>query len=89
MLPESHYAAAKLAGEALIAGFANLYDWQAYAFRFGNTVGPRSNHGVVHDLVVKLLRKKREVVQRAQLVRADREVPHLHPVRVLLKRCFE
>lgn len=56
MLPESHYAAAKLAGEALIAGFANLYDWRAYAFRFGNTVGPRSNHGVVHDLVVKLLR---------------------------------
>ena len=54
--PESHYAAAKLAGEALIAGFANLYGWRAYAFRFGNTVGPRSNHGVVHDFVVKLLR---------------------------------
>jgi len=56
LLPESHYAAAKLAGEALIAGFANLYGWRAYAFRFGNTVGPRSNHGVVHDFVVKLLR---------------------------------
>ncbi|MBA2718155.1 MAG: NAD-dependent epimerase/dehydratase family protein [Chloroflexi bacterium] len=56
LLPESHYAAAKLAGEALIAGFANLYGWRALAFRFGNTVGPRSNHGVVHDFVVKLLR---------------------------------
>lgn len=56
LLPESHYAAAKLAGEALIAGFANLYGWTAYAFRFGNTVGPRTNHGVVHDFVVKLLR---------------------------------
>lgn len=56
LLPESHYAAAKLAGEALIAGFASLYDWRAHAFRFGNTVGPRSNHGVVHDFVVKLLR---------------------------------
>jgi len=56
LLPESHYAAAKLAGEALIAGFASLYDWRAYAFRFGNTVGPRTNHGVVHDFVVKLLR---------------------------------
>jgi len=56
LLPESHYAAAKLAGEALISGFAHLYDWRAHAFRFGNTVGPRSNHGVVHDFVVKLLR---------------------------------
>ena len=56
LLPESHYAAAKLAGEALISGFASLYGWRAHAFRFGNTVGPRSNHGVVHDFVVKLLR---------------------------------
>jgi UDP-glucose 4-epimerase len=56
LLPESHYAAAKLAGEALISGFAALYGWRALAFRFGNTVGPRSNHGVVHDFVVKLLR---------------------------------
>ncbi|MBA2382520.1 MAG: NAD-dependent epimerase/dehydratase family protein [Chloroflexi bacterium] len=54
--PESHYAAAKVAGEAIIAGFAHLYDWRAFAFRFGNTVGARSDHGVVHDFVVKLLR---------------------------------
>lgn len=54
--PASHYAAAKLAGEAIISGFAHLYGWRALAFRFGNTVGPRSDHGVVHDLVVKLLR---------------------------------
>jgi UDP-glucose 4-epimerase len=55
-LPESHYAAAKLAGEAIATGFAHLYGWRAFAFRFGNTVGARSNHGVVHDFVVKLLR---------------------------------
>jgi UDP-glucose 4-epimerase len=54
--PESHYAAAKLAGEAISSGFAHLYGWRAFAFRFGNTVGARSNHGVVHDLVIKLLR---------------------------------
>ena len=56
LLPESHYAAAKLAGEAIVSGFAHLYGWRALAFRFGNTVGSRSNHGVVHDFVVKLLR---------------------------------
>lgn len=54
--PESHYAAGKLAGEAILSGFAHLYGWRALAFRFGNTVGPTSNHGVVHDFVVKLLR---------------------------------
>lgn len=56
LMPASHYAAAKLAGEAIVSGFAHLYGWRAFAFRFGNTVGARSNHGVVHDLVVKLLR---------------------------------
>ena len=55
-LPASHYAAGKLAGEAVASGFAHLYGWRAFAFRFGNTVGARSNHGVVHDFVVKLLR---------------------------------
>jgi UDP-glucose 4-epimerase len=61
LLPESHYAAAKLAGEAIISGFAHLYGWRAFAFRFGNTVGIQSNHGVVHDLVVKLLRDPRRL----------------------------
>ncbi len=56
LLPESYYAAAKLAGEALISGFAALNGWRSVIFRFGNTIGARSNHGVVHDLVVKLLR---------------------------------
>jgi UDP-glucose 4-epimerase len=54
--PASHYAAGKLAGEAILSGFAHLYGWRAQAFRFGNTVGAGSDHGVVHDFVVKLLR---------------------------------
>lgn len=59
LLPESPYAAAKLAGEALISGAAALHGWRALAFRFGNTVGEHSDHGLVHDLVVKLLRDPR------------------------------
>ena len=43
-------------------GFAHLYDWRAYAFRFGNTVGSRSDHGVVHDFVIKLMRDPRSTV---------------------------
>ena len=56
LVPESHYAAGKLAGESMLSAFASLYGWRALCFRFGNTIGPRSNHGVVHDFVVKLLR---------------------------------
>lgn len=73
--PASHYAAAKLAGEAIISGFAHLYGWRAIAFRFGNTVGPRSDHGVVHDLVVKLLRDPTEL----ELLGDGRQAkPYLH-----------
>ncbi len=56
LMPESPYAAAKLAGEALISGAAALHGWRTLAFRFGNTVGEQSDHGLIHDLVVKLLR---------------------------------
>ena len=56
LLPESHYAAAKLAAEALISGYAHLGGWRAVILRFGNVIGSRTNHGVVHDFVVKLLR---------------------------------
>lgn len=73
--PASHYAAAKLAGEAIISGFAHLYGWRALAFRFGNTVGPRSDHGVVHDLVVKLLRDP----SRLELLGDGRQAkPYIH-----------
>ncbi len=61
LLPESHYAAAKLAGEAIVSGFAHLYRWRSFAFRFGNTVGARSDHGIIHDFVVKLLRDPRRL----------------------------
>src|SRR5919108_1314573 len=61
LYPESHYAAAKLAAEAILSGFANLYGWRSLIFRFGNTIGPGSDHGLVHDLVVKVLRDPRRV----------------------------
>jgi UDP-glucose 4-epimerase len=53
-LPISLYGASKWAGEALISAFAEQFDIEATIFRFGNVVGPRSNHGVIHDLMHKL-----------------------------------
>jgi UDP-glucose 4-epimerase len=55
MLPVSTYGASKLAGEALIAAYAAMFDMEGRAFRFGNVVGPRQTHGIGFDFVHKLL----------------------------------
>ncbi|MEU3860080.1 NAD-dependent epimerase/dehydratase family protein [Streptomyces sp. NPDC028722] len=54
MLPISVYGAAKLGAEALISAYCHLYGYRAAIFRFGNVVGGRMNHGVIHDFLGKL-----------------------------------
>jgi UDP-glucose 4-epimerase len=61
LLPESHYGAGKLACEALISGFAHLYPIKAWIFRFGNVMGGRMGHGVVHDFIQKLGKNPRKL----------------------------
>ena len=39
--PISTYGASKLAGEALLASYAAMFDFTVRAFRFGNVVGPQ------------------------------------------------
>jgi UDP-glucose 4-epimerase len=55
MLPISTYGASKLAGEALISAYCNMFGLQGRAFRFGNVVGPQQTHGVGFDFVRRLL----------------------------------
>lgn len=54
-LPISLYAAAKLSCEALISAFCNTFKMQSWIIRFANVVGSRANHGVIYDLVNKLI----------------------------------
>ncbi len=54
--PISLYGASKLACESLLSAYAHTYGLEAVVFRMANVVGGRSGHGVVHDLVAKLLR---------------------------------
>ncbi len=54
--PISFYGATKLACESLASAYAFTYGVQAVIFRMANVVGGRSGHGVVHDLVEKLVR---------------------------------
>jgi UDP-glucose 4-epimerase len=55
MVPTSTYGASKLAGEAILAAYAAMFDFTVRAFRFGNVVGPSQTHGVGYDFVRRLL----------------------------------
>ncbi|MCW3985513.1 MAG: SDR family NAD(P)-dependent oxidoreductase [Candidatus Bathyarchaeota archaeon] len=59
--PISLYGASKLASEALISAYARTYDKKAVILRLANTIGPRSQHGVVHDFILKLRRNPRQL----------------------------
>jgi UDP-glucose 4-epimerase len=52
--PISLYGAGKLGAEGLLSAYSHLYGLDTYAFRFGNVVGARMNHGVIYDFITKL-----------------------------------
>ncbi len=59
--PQSLYAAAKLAGEALFSAYAHTYGFRVLLFRFANIIGPNMTHGVLFDLFAKLLKDPRRL----------------------------
>lgn len=61
LLPISLYGAAKLACETLISAYCHIFNMQAWMFRFGNVVGGRMGHGVIHDFIQKLKRNSEEL----------------------------
>lgn len=52
--PGSLYAASKCCAECYIRAYANLYDFKAWIFRFGNVIGKNEHRGVIHDFIQKL-----------------------------------
>jgi UDP-glucose 4-epimerase len=60
--PISLYGASKLASEALISSYSNLYGFRCLLLRFANVVGSRSNHGVIYDFIQKLKADPRNLV---------------------------
>jgi len=59
--PISLYGASKLASEALISAYAHTYNFKAIIYRLANTLGPRSQHGVIHDFIQKLKKNPNEL----------------------------
>ncbi len=60
-LPISLYGAAKLAAEGLISAYSHLFGVRGCIFRFGNVLGARMSHGVIHDFIHKLRRNPNEL----------------------------
>lgn len=60
LMPVSLYGASKLACEAMISAYSNLFGFRAVIYRFANVVGP-GGHGVVKDFVRKLQTDPREL----------------------------
>jgi len=54
LIPISTYGASKLACEALITSYAHTFNNRALILRLANIIGPKSNHGVIVDLVQKI-----------------------------------
>lgn len=64
LLPVSTYAAGKIGSEAFISSFCHLYGLRAWIFRFGNVIGARMTHGVIHDFIHKLKANPAELLIR-------------------------
>ena len=55
-LPISLYAAGKLACEGLISAYCETFGFTSWILRLANIVGGRATHGVIYDLIHKLLK---------------------------------
>lgn len=61
LIPLSLYGAGKIASEAFIGAFCNLFQIKAWIYRFGNVIGDRTNHGIIFDFIKKLKRNGKEL----------------------------
>ncbi|HSQ67046.1 MAG TPA: NAD-dependent epimerase/dehydratase family protein [Polyangiaceae bacterium] len=59
--PVSLYGAGKVASEAFISAYCNLFGIQAWVYRFGNVIGERTNHGIIYDFIAKLKKSPEEL----------------------------
>jgi UDP-glucose 4-epimerase len=59
--PVSVYGASKASCETLIHAYSKLYRIKAVILRYANVVGPRLRHGVIWDLINKLIKNPREL----------------------------
>ncbi|MEA5504684.1 SDR family NAD(P)-dependent oxidoreductase [Halotia wernerae UHCC 0503] len=54
LYPLSMYAAGKIAAEAFISSYSNLFGICGWIFRFGNVLGSRMSRGAIRDFALRL-----------------------------------
>jgi UDP-glucose 4-epimerase len=62
LFPISNYGAMKLASEASISAATESFVDHAYVFRFPNVVGFPATHGIILDLIQKLMKNSEELL---------------------------
>lgn len=61
LVPLSLYGAGKIACEAFISAYCNLFGIHAWIYRFGNVIGGRTNHGIIYDFINKYKKDKKNL----------------------------
>jgi len=59
--PVSVYGASKVACEAFIRSYSELYGFKSAGLRYANIIGPRAHLGVIYDFVNRLIQNPREL----------------------------
>ena len=67
VLPKSPYAAAKVAGEALLRAYAGCYDLDTVSLRYFNIFGPRQNPNSAYAAVIAAFAKALNAGERPQI----------------------
>jgi UDP-glucose 4-epimerase len=85
LMPISNYGAMKAAAEACVSAFAHAGARRAWIFRFPNVIGPRSTHGVIRDLICKLMKDPERL---EVLGDGTQQKPYLHVTELLEAMLF-
>jgi UDP-glucose 4-epimerase len=59
--PVSVYGASKVACEAFIRSYSELYGLKSASLRYANIIGPRAHFGVIYDFVSRLIQSPRKL----------------------------
>ncbi|MEM3406728.1 MAG: NAD-dependent epimerase/dehydratase family protein [Nitrososphaerota archaeon] len=61
LIPISMYGSSKLACEALISAYCNMFNLKGIIYRLANIIGSRCKHGVIWDFINKLKNNPRKL----------------------------
>jgi len=75
LIPISFYGASKLASEAYISAYVHNFGMNAWLIRFPNVVGGRATHGILYDLIHKLMKDTKTLTV---LGNGKQEKPYLY-----------